>query len=444
MRRSSVVLLLSVAAVALPRAVPPMEPEDLTALVGATIFDGTGAAPLPNATVILDGERIRAVGPGDRTPVPGNARVLDLSGKFVIPGLADMHNHLGHAAFGRPDYRAIFRTLLSWGVTTVLSPASSLTLSEYRMTRDIAASEPLVPRLFHVRRHFAAEGGWGGNAGFTPGSPTEVAAAMDELVEDRADAVKVIYDDLSTLLSRSLPMMSREVMEAVISSAHDHGLKVFVHAPKLEAAKEVLRAGADGLMHAVVDLPVDEEFLRLMRRSGASYMSTQAFFEASDLRALTRRIIELDPGGLEANPAYRRILTEEMFGASGPNRPSRGPLARSNLKAVFDAGIPIVIGTDMGANPALIPGIATHMELVLHVESGIPPAEVLMAATRNAARMLDLDGDQGTVEAGKLADLLILDADPLEDIRNTVRIHRIVKGGVLYDPIDLRGGGADE
>ena len=409
--------------------------QETTAIVGATLFDGTGAPSVANTTIVVEGGRIAAVGPRTSVKIPPGARVFDASGKHVIPGLADMHNHMGHVGFGRAVVAEVARELLGWGLTTVLNPAGVWT--EYDEAREVSTSGLPVPRIYHVGQIFGAPAGWGGN-GYAPESIPGVHAAIDELSERGADAVKLVYDDVSQVFPRSLPMMSREIMEAIIRSAHEHGLKAFVHALELEPAKEVLRAGADGLVHAVVDTEVDGEFLSLLRESGAVYVSTQGLFEAPpDRVAFVRRLIEIGPNGLADRPVYEELLTNERF-RSRPNRVSKAAMARANLKAVFEAGIPVVIGTDTGADPGLVPGIATHMELLLHVEAGIPPADVLQAATRNAARMLGREHEWGTVEVGKLADLLILDADPVADIRNTVRIHRIVKGGVFYDPAELR------
>jgi imidazolonepropionase-like amidohydrolase len=240
-----------------------------------------------------------------------------------------------------------------------------------------------------------------------------------------------------------LPLMKPEVLTAVIEEAHRQGLKVFAHAPMLESAKQVLRAGGDGLMHGIIDRPVDREFLELMTRNRATYVPTMAVYEdVGDVSAWARRqSVNWDKAALQPPRFYDAFTSPigakqfEFFMSNATFTKERLPVQRANLKAVFDAGIPVVLGTDTGFFGVLV-GAATQIELELMVEAGLTAEDALRAATINAARMVGREKDLGTVEAGKAADLVILDADPRADVRNVTRINRTFKGGVAYDPVD--------
>lgn len=239
--------------------------------------------------------------------------------------------------------------------------------------------------------------------------------------------MKFIFEDL-TWHGRDVPVMRRDIMRAIIDEAHALQLKAYAHAPRLQLATEVLRAGGDGLVHSVVDAPVDDEFIDLMRKNRASYTTTLSLFAAfTDIEAWMRRLEALDFRGVvpkEVIAGYRSPEGArryyEVFGTMTREQPL---YLRKNLRKVADAGLGRRWNTMVAG---VLIGILSQMELVLLVEAGLTPAETLRAATINAARMLGRDTEQGTVEAGKLADLVVLDADPLLDIRNVTRLHRVI------------------
>jgi imidazolonepropionase-like amidohydrolase len=232
-------------------------------------------------------------------------------------------------------------------------------------------------------------------------------------------------------------VLKPDVMAAIISESHAVGLKVYVHAPLLKYAKEVLRAGADGLVHGIISDPVDDEFIGLMKKNNAVYISTLALFEAcADMRAWTQRLAEFDERGtmkavwtVWSSPTAMRQFQAIYNGTSYVTK--RLPIVRANLKQASQAGIPIVMGTDTGF-PGVVLGVSSVMEVVLHVEAGLTPQSAIQTATINAAKMIGREKDLGTIEVGKLADLVVLDADPLANISNLKKIHRVVKGGVVY------------
>jgi imidazolonepropionase-like amidohydrolase len=246
-------------------------------------------------------------------------------------------------------------------------------------------------------------------------------------------------------MKQRVPVMKTDVLEAIVDEAHREGLKVFVHAPLLDHAKTALRAGADGLLHGIIDRAVDRELVDLMVRNRTVYVPTLAMFEdVADVAAWGRRQAAHDEGRLVAPlaNAFAGGAEGKQFAALFDNTAyvqARLGTLRANLKTLADAGVSIVMGTDTGFY-GVIAGVASQLELVLMVEAGLTPAAALRAATIEAARMIGREKDFGSVEAGKAADLLVLDANPLEQIVNVRRIHRVVRGGVVHEPAALLQG----
>ena len=258
-------------------------------------------------------------------------------------------------------------------------------------------------------------------------------------------AIKILYSDNSHRRAIDgrppLLVMKREIMEALVDEAHKQGMKAYVHAPTLRHAREALEAGADVLVHSVADGLVDDPFIALMKKNRASYITTLSLYiSAVDGKAWTRRLEAIDVRNVVPKAVYERFAGDAGAKAlqtfTGVITDEQARYLGKNLRKIYDAGIPVLAGTDTSVFGVLL-GVSSQMELMLMVEAGLKPAEVLRTATINAARMLGREKEQGTLEAGKLADMVILDANPLTDMRNITKIHRVIKGGVIYDPIQL-------
>jgi imidazolonepropionase-like amidohydrolase len=407
---------------------------------GGTLIDAVQGTSVEDAVVVIEGTRITQVGTKDKTKIPEGAQVVDARGKFIIPGLADMHNHLssGESFLPQGDRKKTLARLLAWGVTLVLEPGG-LGLRDFAdlksATADDAAS---MSHLFAMGPGFGTLGSQA-----RPQTPDDARMILRKLKAANVDAVKLAYDDLSWLTKQTVPPFKPEVMAAIIDEAHQQGLKVFVHAPMLKYAKEVLRAGADRLLHGIISDPVDDEFVALMKKNRAVYVSTLALFEdCADVVGWARRQAAFDERGAIAKTAYDTLTSPEALKQregilnNAAYVKERLPILRANLKKLFEAGVPIVSGTDSGFW-GVLSGVSSQIELVLHVEAGLKPIEALRAATINAAQMIGREKDLGSIETGKTADLVILDASPLADISNVRKIHRVIKGGVVYDPAQL-------
>ena len=424
------------------------EPRGTKAILGATLIDATLRAPVRDAMIVIAGSRIRRVGTAQDIEIPAGAEIIDATGKFVIPGLADMHNHLARGGFGfderSSDHRRHLADLLGWGVTLVFSPGINDLDAFAELKRQSLESAAPFPHFFGVGRQFSAAGGHVVGA-YESETPDLARASVRELAATGVDAVKLVYSPVTYAIEAGLPMLDAAVMRAVIDEAHRRGLKAYVHAPILSHAKDALRAGVDGLVHGIVSDPVDDEFIALMKKNRALYVTTHSIFEAAgDVSDWAKRGAAFDRRGLVPqtefetgmNPAFVRDW--EALWDNHSYMEERLPILRANTKKVFDAGLLVVSGSDTGnAGAGLLNGLTAQLELQLLVESGLSPGQVLGIATINAARMVGREHDLGSVEAGKLADLVILDGDPLADIGNVHRIFRVVKDGVVYRQADL-------
>jgi imidazolonepropionase-like amidohydrolase len=410
-------------------------------LRGARVIDGTGAAPIDNATIVIREGRIVAVGPSASTSAPNGAEVVDYSGKTIIPGLISAHSHVGIFVgltasaenYNRDSILRQLKQLEAYGVTTVMSLGLNGPLF-YELRPELHAGRVPGADLFGADRGIGVTGGQP-SAAVVPVADNQVSRpdgaeaarlVIREMAARKADMVKIWLDDAG----RSLPAkVTPEVYSAVIDEAHKNGLRVAAHIYDLDDAKAIVRAGVDIIAHGVRDKPVDAEFIDMMKARSVWYVATmvldytnfvfaeqpswmqEPFFQRA-LHPAVRTLLE--------GPAYR----ERTLGlpATARNR-AAVTTNKQNLKALFDAGIPIALGSDSGVG-LRIPGVAEHLELALMVEAGLTPMKAISIATSKTAAALKLD-DRGTLAAGKLADLVVLDADPSSQIANTRKIHAV-------------------
>src|SRR6059036_2892014 len=437
-----------------------------TALVGATLVDGTGAAPVGDAVVVMRDGRIACAGSRAACPVPADADSVNAAGKWIIPGLIDTHVHFSQTGWvdGRPDaldlrdrypYETVeaelharperfFRSYLCSGVTSVFDVGGypwTLELQE-RTSRSTTA-----PRVRAAGSLLSTIDFWLN----LPDQRQFIYMADEAVVRQAvrahktwgAAAIKVWY-----IMPPQPPDTAR--VSALVRAAGDEarkvGLPLVVHATGLWEAKDALRAGARVLVHSVWSAPVDDEFLALARRQGTIYVPTLTVPDGYRQVAARRFARERQPLAC-VDPATRAkaLATDTVAPARRPGaaaleertaRTARSfAQAQANLKRVHDAGIPVALGTDAG-NPLTLHGASVFMELEAMQASGLAPRDVLVAATANAARALGLDST-GTVTAGAAADLVVLDADPLADIRNVRRIALVVRRGEVYTRHEL-------
>jgi imidazolonepropionase-like amidohydrolase len=454
--------LLTTAVAVLVFAVWMPVAEAQTAFVGATLFDGTGADPIGDAVVIVMGDRILAVGTRDEITFPDSLGVVDLSGKWIVPGLIDAHIHYFQSGgiYTRPDVidlrswrpyevemarieadlEETFRRYLASGVTSVVDVGGGYWNFG---VRDKANKQLYAPRTAVAGPLVSTVSRPQMDIGDPPiievQSPEMARELVRKQLEYEPDLIKIWFIvPRDGNFAPNLP-----IIEATIDEAHSAGVRVAVHATQLEAARASVKAGADVLVHSIDDAAVDEEFVALVKKSGAIYTSTLIVMEGyGDVLGGNVRMMDVErelgdpdvvmtwsevPMGPDAEEvrAQRRARLERTM-----------PVMQQNLKAMQDGGAIIAAGTDAG-NIGTLHGPAIHREYELMAEAGLTPREILVNATHNAALVFAAEPEMGTIAKGKFADFLILDADPLVDVANLQRIHRVVKGGVVLDPADI-------
>ena len=415
-----VLIVLSFAAVAFSAAQQsgaPSAPDAGHAWVGARIIDGTGRPAIEKGTLFIRNGRIEAV--GKHVKLPAGVTRTDATGKTIIPGLINAHGHVNNMAQ--------LGVYLRDGITTVLSLGGD---KEFALRSQSASAAPgTVPHLY-VAGPIQDSTAIPGAVAVT--SPEQARQSVDELIANKPDIVKVRVDDF--LGAR--PKMSPEVYQAVIDEAHKHGYRTAAHVVLLDDAKGVLRAGVDYIAHSVRDREVDDEFIRLMKERHAFYCPTLTREVAVFTYAETPAFFS-DPFFLkEADPAEIAKMEDPRHQESVRN--DRGakwykdhlPIAMRNLKTLQDAGIVIAMGTDSGGGPGRFQGYFEHLELEYETRAGLTPMQALISATSGAAQAVNISREAGTLEKGKWADFVVLNANPLDDIRNTRKIDSVWIGGV--------------
>jgi imidazolonepropionase-like amidohydrolase len=427
------------------------------AVIGATLIDLRTGACTPNAAVLVREERIAQVGTVEMVSIPSGTQVIDASGEWVIPGLADMHVHLGVS----PLHPTLLPLYLAHGVTTIRDVGGNLT-ELLLMREEIRTGRKTGPRLFMAGPILD---------GFPPlwpatttlvDTPRRAESAVRFLVEQGVDLIKVY---------NSVPETSLEV---IVGTAHAMGLRVAGHVPRAITMTRAVEIGMDCLEHIRITgrelLPLDEanqiDFLPLATRE--TLLWDRFELEAPRLGRLIEflagRQVFLDPtllvdwatfaGEAEAQHAdpINEILPQEVREAldhedNSPvfrvpdeleERARRGFAKRLRFIAMCNrAGVRLLAGTDTFGLGKQLPGVGLQNELALLVEAGLTPLEALQAATVTAAAALDQEANLGVVEAGKAADLVVLSADPLADIRHTRDVRLVIKGGQVYQRTEL-------
>ncbi|MCZ6769750.1 MAG: amidohydrolase family protein [Acidobacteria bacterium] len=411
----------------------------VTALKVGLLIDGTGNPPRRDVVVLIEGDSIIEV--VQEEEIPAGAVVVDASQQVVIPGLIDTHVHLGERAIAGPSQEyaeSVYQHLkqnLAFGVTTIVS--LGMDTDSIFALRDKSWEDAFGgARILTTGTGFTSVGG----------HPTQLGTDLPNQIDDPAQARERVQelaaqgvDGLKIWFARSsnLPPIKTEVARAIIEEGHLHNLRVFAHLNTAADTRILVEAKLDGITHIARD-PYDEETLELMQRQGTIVAPTLVQREKDLIFTKEKELFE--------DPVVRAILGQEVdelketLANSGPEvldrRAQSYQQAKENVMQLKNAGVKLAVGTDSGTNLAPM-GLVTHKEIEALVDAGLSPMEALVAGTRGSAEWAGVSDRVGTIEAGKLADLLILEESPLENIRNTRKIVKIMLGGRILEPLAI-------
>ncbi len=358
------------------------------ALVDGTLIDGTGAPAISDAVVLIAGERILAAGPADRVRVPAGVETVDLDGATILPGFINAHVHY---AFDRANLRAWARG----GVTTVRDEsASTVQVAGLGAFRAEVVADPANARLVSAGTMLAVPGGYGY---LYVSSPAEARTAVLAEIGYGADAIKVALED-GYAGTHGLPKLTPDELKAIVETAHEAGLPVSGHITQAANFQPMLDAGVDDIAHLPYD-PISTESLRRMIAGGVYIVPTFTVFR--------------------------------NYGA-----PVDGCV--DNLRRIVELGGKVALGNDFGGGPGDFESGIPMFEIESMSKAGMTPLQIIEAATADAARVLRMEQDLGTLEPGKFADMLVIGGDPLKDLQALRNVELVVhNGAVIRDEIRI-------
>ncbi|MDX2143882.1 MAG: amidohydrolase family protein [Rhodospirillaceae bacterium] len=417
------------------------------AITNVTLIDGTGGPAQPGVTVVTNGARIAAVGADVK--IPRGMKRIDGTGKFLMPGLMDMHIHLIGAgqwrglanppgvAIDRDAALAYLHSYLYWGVTSVYDAGNvpDLILDLRAQER---AGKIVSPRIFATGRALSYPGSWMAGTFHGVGVPDwpETQQVLDEQIAAQPDVQKLVMERFGLGPNPLAPHLPEDLMAKMVAYLHDHGVRTVIHASGEAFQRAALDAGIDSFAHPLGSARLTPEFTQRLAASQTPIATTMAVYD---------EIIRLgeDASYLD-DPLFTSVLSADEIAARKAQGPSRYaalgwtgwfkalmPYYRENVRKLHGAGAVLVLATDRSEGPML------HRELELLADVGIPPAAIVRMGTLNGAVFLGRAADLGTVAPGKFADLLLLEADPTVDVRNMRRIAWVMKGGRIVDRAKL-------
>ena len=397
----------AVASVALVLAArPDAQTGGATAFVGARVVVGDGTAPIENATVVVRNGRIAEVGPSARVAVPAGAARVDVAGKTIIPTIVDTHVHLGTT---RTALMKDLRDRAYFGVSAALSMGLDPAGDPFAVRAEAPAG---VARYFLAGRGLTMPEPGRSDVPYWVTTDAEARKAVQEQAALKVDLIKIWVDDRDGKYKKMPP----EIYTPIIDEAHKAKLRVAAHIFNLSDAKGLLKAGIDAFAHGIRDVDADDEVVALVKARPNVVL----------IPNMPDRGVVADYSWLTGSLADAEVAKIQAGATNRPPAQAAWGIQARNLKKLADAGMTIAVGTD--GNTAWAP----HVEMADMVAAGMTPMQVIVAATRNGAAFLRMT-DTGTIAAGKHADLLVLDGNPVADIANTRKIAAVYLKGVKVD-----------
>ena len=408
----------------------------------ATLIDGTGGTPAPETDLLVRDGIIAAVG---RNLRDAGAQVVDLSGKTVMPSLISTHVHIGTLKgttttavnYTRNNILSQLKKYESYGVNIIQVMGTDRPLLFAGGLRD-SSQKNLLPgaRIYSAGFGFGTpEGGPPAEMGmdnvYRPLDASQVPAQMDSLARLKPSVVKMWIDNFNGRFKKMDPAIYKQI----ITEAHKRRLRVAAHVYYLADARQLVADGIDLFAHSIRDSVIDDALVQQMKARKVAYIPTLTLDEYAYVYANKPQWIDdaffkasLEPGAYE-------LITSEKYQNDIKNSPAYAKNGQAlqnallNVKKLYAAGILVALGTDSGASPVRTQGFSEHLELALLVQAGLTPLQAITTATRNAAQLLKIDKNYGTLEKGKVADMIVLSNNPADNIQWTRSIETVYKAG---------------
>jgi imidazolonepropionase-like amidohydrolase len=431
--------------------------QQIAVLKNVNVIDGTGAPAQPNKTVVIEGDRIRSIAT-EQTDTPSGAKAVDMHGQTIMPLIINTHGHLGMVkgtSSGvsnqtEDNFRHQLLRYQDYGIGAVLSMGTDG--PKFAEIREASRSGKWPGAdVYSAGNGFGAKDGAPPlPMGFTnilrPDTADEARKEVAAQASLKPDFIKFWLDEFYGQYPK---LITPEVYGGIIDEAHKHGLRVAAHLYHLKDARSLVADGVDVVAHSIRDGEVDDALLADMKKHNVAYIPTMSLddfaFAYADSPAWVNEPFfraALDPGVFEmiTSPDYK-AKTRDSNVAKMEEKAL--PMAKRNLKRIYDAGILVALGTDSGATPIRVQGFAEHVELALMVDAGLTPLQAITVATKNGAELLRVSDQYGTLEPGKKANFIVLEKDPSEDIRNTQSIRAVWKNGIKVSdgPVRTKPGG---
>ena len=395
-------------------------------LKGATVIDGTGDPPRPNTTIIIDGSRIAALSSNAKAnaEIRSSAakNILDLTGKYIMPGLFDMHAHVANVlknSYNQSESEYMLSMLLAYGVTTIRNTGGP-TEQSVELKKNVSEGKISGPQIY--------------TAGQLLNTKEIPVPFVEKQVVTEQDVTREVRNQIEAGVDyiKLYVGLTPELVKAAIHEAHSNEKKVIGHL-YLTSWTDAANLGIDALTHGVPVSPslLSKENQQRFLGSGDHPFNHFLWLDLVDLNGpeINEMINAVTSNSIPVDPT---LHIYEIMIKGEPRYQYLWPKVLQLAKMLYDKGVPILSGTDI-PNFDLVPGASLHHELELLVEAGIPPLEVIKIATKNGAQALGIERDVGTIESGKQADMIILSDNPLDDISNTKKIEAVIVDGQFID-----------
>ncbi len=431
---------------------------------GATLIDGNGGPPRRNVDIVVRDDRVLAIGPGQK--VPSGTIEMDARGAWVVPGLIDVHVHLDAPMVFQISDEERARVLehtpkafLYNGVTTILN-VSSPPEWIFELRARQREGRLLAPRIFATGRSITPDGGWGSRHGGALTDAASARAMVKSFIDMKADAIKIIIED-GLGRSGTYKEISDEMLRAAADEASRAKTPVVVHAVNLEEYRRALSIAPRAIIHGLEDpIPPGDSLVSDLVKAGVFVAPTLSLWEA--FNSFERHPERFDDPVLHGSVLpfllssmrkgeYRAVEKKRFLDVARMDAytwaDAHMKIFMANTKVMHRAGVKVAVGTDAGGPVGYnFQGYNTIREMELLVEAGLSPMDAIVAATRTGAELIGVADRLGTLAPGKLADFLVLEADPLADLRNLRRVRTVVLGGVTHrrSEFDARGSSSVE